>query len=599
MSLVQNFTASTSLPNQIALSWTQPLGFNTANSQIIITRTDSYFPCELFNPVFPTKTTDTIPIPIFTGSTIVGTDPSTVTVSGNVLTDSSASFPTSPMLVGRLLRDTTGAIYQILGNTSTTLTLNAAPSAGIYVVLADFPTTIAPQQNYERDIRTTAAPGTISNLVQLINGALTVVTFVPDALVNLIFQDGSGNKFIVQTNTANTLTFFESSVTPVVGTGMTLLSSSSNNVILPFIDTYQSRAEAASQVGTGLLDDQFYYYTAFTLGIGLNVAQAEFALYETPQSTQSVAISTKNNNMGTVLYNYWPGLFRQQDATGDLQDLMDIFGFQFQELYSLIKTFNLQDSNNVYVNALVALADQTGLPSVGYSIGIDTLRRIAREMLTAWKLKASKEGIALFIRIITTWDITGGTGDINDSISDFLPNIQGLRFFSSSLGLLNTRLTAPNVTSSTNSSGVTTTFSTPFVPGGRFIKTLPGIIIPGFFTFREFVVTVPNVALFIGTTTNFTVSNGTTTISDSTANFGANNSLVGNYILPNESDQNDIFVIISNTSNSVTVSGILNNREAGGTYVIMSPLNANRFIILTKLMPLYRPANTLSSFRFT
>ena len=443
------------------------------------------------------------------------------------------------------------------------------------------------------------APGTISNLVQFIEGNLTVITFNTDELVNLIFKDGAGTKFIVKNNTATTITFFESAITPVVGNGMAMLSSSTNKAVIPYVDTFKVDSEAASKIGTGLLDDTFYYYTAFTKVIGANVAQAEYSVYKSTNSTQSVALSTKNTPFGTMLYNYWPSVFRDLDVTEDLQDLMNVFAFQFRQLHSLISTYRLQNSEKVFVNALVALADQTGLPSVGYSIGIDTMRRIARNMLTAWKLKGSKEGIALFIKILTTWDVTGGTGEIDDSIPDLVPNVSAFRFFAPSLGSTNVRFTQSNVTSSTNGSGMTSINSSAYVPGGRFPKSLPGIIIPGFFTFREFVVNLPNVALYVGGTSSFTTGSGTTTITDTSANYGAVNSLVGNFILPNQGEPNDLYLIISNTTNTVTVKGIVNNRETNGFYAILSPLNANRFIILNKLFPLYIPFSTEAGFNFT
>src|SRR5690606_29157739 len=143
----------------------------------------------------------------------------------------------------------------------------------------------------------------------------------------------------------------------------------------------------------------------------------------------------------------------------------------------------------------------------------------------AWKLKGSKEGIALFIKIITTWDVTNGTADFSSAIQDFLPNISALRFFDPNLDSLNTRITKTD----------------PFVAGGRFAKSLPGIVIPGFFTFREFVITIPNVVLFIGTSESFTVAAGTTTMVDTTQNFGATDSLVGNFLIPNSEEVNDIF----------------------------------------------------------
>ena len=279
----------------------------------------------------------------------------------------------------------------------------------------------------------------------------------------------------------------------------------------------------------------------------------------------------------------WPTLYRELDATGDLEDLMHIFGFQFNGIHSLIETYELQDADNILVSALLPLSEQTGLPSVGYSIGADTLRRIAGNTIACWRLKGSKEGIAVFIRKITTWDVTNGTADFSSAISDFLPNVEALRLFDPNLGILNTRITKTD----------------PFLKGGKFVKTLPGIVIPGFFTFREFVITLPNVALYLGESDLFVVSSETTTMTGSSANFGAIDSLVGNFLLPNTEEINDIFRIISNTATTITVKGTINSRAPGGDYAVLSPLNTSRFIILNKLLPAYIPFGTRAGFLFS
>jgi hypothetical protein len=362
-----------------------------------------------------------------------------------------------------------------------------------------------------------------------------------------------------------------------------MLSSHFNSQPLPYVDSFRTDAEALSRTGTKLLDNRFYYYTVFTIPLAANVAQAEFATVDSGVSTQAFGISAKDRKFGEVLYNFWPSLDREIDATGDLEDLMAVFGNFFNELHALIDTYKLQDPDNVLVTALLPLSEQTGLPSIGYSIGADTLRRVARDMIHAWKLKGCKEGIAEFIRIITTWDVTNGTADFSSAIQDFLPNVQALRFFDSNLGNLNTRLTKTD----------------PFVSGGRFAKTLPGIVIPGFFTFREFVITLPNVALYIGNSQAFSTASGTTTMFDANNNFGAVDSLVGNYLIPNVEEVNDIFQIVANTATSITVRGVINNRIPGGDYAILSPLNTNRFIILNKLLPTYIPFGTRAGFLFT
>lgn len=582
MNIVRNFKTSTSLPNQIQMNWKLPLDYNNSTDEIIVTRTITHFPMELFNPDFPNRATDSRPVEIFRGQTIVGINIGTISVVGNVLTDTGASFPTSPGLEGRVLRDASSMVHRIVSNTSTTITLDSAPANGKYIVLPDFDTDSRIQDNYEIDIRTVTGPGFIQNLVSIQNNAFLIKTFDPDELANLIFKDGAGNKFIVKSNTSDTVFFFESS-TPVVGAGMAMLPTFFNSQALPYIDNFRTDIEAAARTGTKLQDNVFYYYTVFTKPINTNVAQAKYGNFDSGISTQAYALSTKDTNFGTLLYNFWPTLDRELDTTEDLQDLMMIFGFQLNELHSLIDTYNLQDSDKVLVTALLPLSEQTGLPSIGYSIGADTLRRVARDQIGCWKLKGSKEGIALFIREITTWDITNGTGDFSGAIQDFLPNVSALRFFDPNLGNLNTRLTS----------------TSPFVAGGRFAKSLPGIVIPGFFTFREFVVTLPNIALYIGTSQVFTVAGGTTTMTDNTQNFGAVDSLVGNFMLPNTEEINDIFEIVGNTATTITVKGIINNRIPGGNYAILSPLNTNRFVILNKLLPVYIPFGTKPGFLFT
>lgn len=583
MALVRNFKASTSLANQLEVSWLQPLSFSEEDDEIIVTRTITYYPMELFNPDFPTKATDPIPVEIFRGRVIPGNDTVSISVSGNTLTDTAASFPINPPMNGRIFRDSDSKIFRVVSNTPTTVTLDGAPANGKYVILADFPLEERVQQNFENNIQTTAQAGSITNLVELVNGSLSLADFDPDELANLVFKDAANNRYIIKSNTDKVVYFFDNTAIPIVGSGMAIFSKFSGAQPKPYIDNYKSSVEAAARIGTGLQDSQFYYYTGFTLPVGANVAQAEFSLTGSGVSTQSAAISIRNRDWGNKLYHYWPSLFRDMDSNGDLEDLMKVFGYQFGELYSIIETYRLQDTQTVFASAALALAEQTGLPTVNFSIGVDTLRRIAADQLTAWKLKGSKEGIALFIRIITTWDITGGTGDVGSAIIDVLPNVSALRFWDASLGTTNTRLTATD----------------PFVPGGRFVRGLPGVVIPGFFTFREFVITVPSVALYVGNSSSFSSGTNSTTMVDTSANFGANDSLVGNYLLPNQEEINDIFVITGNTGNSITVQGVINNRTIGGHYAVLSPLNASRFIILNKLLPFYIPFGTKQGFMFT
>ncbi len=580
--LVRNFKALTSTSNRVDLTWDLPLDFNDTTDELIVTKTITHFPMELFNTAFPNRATDSRPVEIFRGKSIPGNNPGTISVSGNTLTDTAATFPTSPSLKGRLLRDSSSIVFRILSNTATSVTLDGPPTNGKYVVLPDFSEVTRPQENYEIDIRTSVGSGFIKDLVTIQNNVLTLKRFEPGELANMIFRDGANNRLIIKNNTADTIFFYES-VTPTIGAGMSVLDKFFDGIPLPYIDTFRTEVEAAARTGTKLQDNKFYYYTIFTIPTGVNVAQAEYGNYDSGTPTQAFAISTKDRAFGDILYNLWPSLHRELDATGDLQDLMRVFGFQLNEVHALIDTYRLQDADNILVTALLPLSEQTGLPSVGFSIGADTLRRVAAEMISCWRLKGSKEGIALFIRVITTWDVTNGTADFSDSIIDFLPNVAALRFFDPNLGSLNVRITETD----------------PFVAGGRFAKSLPGIVIPGFFTFREFVVTLPNIALYIGTSEGFSISSGTTTMTDSNNNFGANDSLVGNFLLPNTEEVNDIFEIIGNTATTITVRGVINNRVPGGDYAVLSPLNTNRFIILNRLLPTYIPFGTRAGFLFT
>lgn len=581
MALARNFKASTSLNNTINLNWQQPLGFSV-DEELVVTRTISHFPVELYNEDFPNTPTDSRPVEIFRGTTIVGIDTGTISVSGNTITDSSASFPVNPGLEGRVLRDSNSKVHRIVSNTSDSITLQTEPANGKYVILPDFPETIRIQENYEPDVRTEVGPGFVRNLVVAEGGTFTVKSFIPGELANLIFQDSNGIKFIIKDNDSNTLFLHETLSTPTIGAVTSIPNSFSDSQPLPYIDNFINKAEADLREGTGLLNNQFYYYTVFSIPKDVNVAQASYGSVDSGVSTQDFAIATDSDEFSKYLYDLWPNVDKTLDATGDLEDLMKVFGFQLNEIHALIDTYDLQDADNVLVSALLPLSEQTGLPSVGFAIGADTLRRIARDMIPCWKLKGTKEGIAIFIRKITTWDITNGTADYGGAVVDFLPNVSALRFFDPNLGSLNVRLTETD----------------PVVPGGRFAKSLPGIVIPGFFTFREFVIQLPNVALFIGNSTGFSSGSNTTIMSDSDANFGADDSLVGNFLIPNTEEVNDIFEIVANTNTTITVRGTVNNRSVGGDYAILSPLNANRFIILNRLLPSYVPFGTRAGFRF-
>lgn len=586
MTLARDFKSSSDKANRITLNWKAPIGFNDTTNELILTKSISHFAMELYNTSFPTKATDSRPIEIFRGRTIVGTNTGTISVSSNTITDTSATFPTSPSLKGRYLRDANSQVFLITSNTTTSITVELGTKTltnGKYIVLVDFVTETRVQENYELDIRTTAGVGFIQNLTTIQSGVITLKEFTEDEVANLIFIDGAGTKFLIRSNTSSKITLFESAVTPVIGSGMAILNSFVNSTPSPYLDNFLTIEEADNRTGTGLRDNKYYYYTMFTKPVNTNVAQAKFGLKDSGDSTQDFAISTADKQFGERLFDYWPGIVKQLDDTGDMEDLMQVFGFFFNELHALIDTYKLQDTNNIVVNGLLPLSEQTGLPSVGFSIGIDTLRRIAKDMISCWKLKGSKQGIATFIRKITTWDITNGTGDFSAAVQDTIPNLSAFRFFDVNLGLANTRYT---------------TSSPLYNAGGRFAKGLPGVVIPGFFSFREFVITLTDVALYTGSSTLFVVEQNNTTMTDDTANFGADNSLVGNFLLSNQAEVNDVFEIISNTTTTITVKGIITNRDIGGFYAVLSPLNTNRFIILNKLLPFYIPFKTAAGFIF-
>jgi hypothetical protein len=169
MSLAREFKASSLLPNQTGLNWRVPVDFNNSINELIVTKTITHFPMELYNASFPDRATDVRPIEIFRGKTIVGTNTGTISVLGNTLTDTSATFSLAPFLNGRLLRDANSKIHRIVSNTATTITLETTPTNGKYVVLPDFIEDFRPQENYEFDIRTEAGVGYIKNLFLKMN----------------------------------------------------------------------------------------------------------------------------------------------------------------------------------------------------------------------------------------------------------------------------------------------------------------------------------------------------------------------------------------------------------------------------------------------
>lgn len=316
-----------------------------------------------------------------------------------------------------------------------------------------------------------------------------------------------------------------------------------------------------------------------------SVTNYQFAVFSNPLSTQSFGIHAKDRKFGKLLYDSFPNSFRVTDVTDDLQDLMEVFGHEFNDLYALITTYELQNASIITPSVLQTASQNSGFQLVSDNLGIDTRRRVMRDLIPCYKLKGNREGIAKFIKVITTWDITNGTGDTRGAIIDDTPATVGLRFYSPSLGSLNTRLVD--------------TLNVKSPPAGRFFKGVPGLALPGFFEVKEVIINLPNVALEIGNSTNLSYYQGTSILSDGIADFGQINSLIGCFLIPNEGNPNDFYEITSNTSNTLTVNGTIPNTILGAKYVVLSPLNLARFTTLETDIVNFMPWDTIASFNFT
>lgn len=316
-----------------------------------------------------------------------------------------------------------------------------------------------------------------------------------------------------------------------------------------------------------------------------SVNNAQYAVFSNKLSTQSFGVHADDRQMGKLLYESFPNVFRVLDTTNDLQDLMEVFGHEFNDMYALITKYELQNASIVTPSVLQIASQNAGFDLVAENLGIDTRRRVMRDIISCYKLKGNRDGIAKFIRVLTTWDITNGTGDTRGAIIDDIPSSVGLRFYSPSLGPLNTNLVD------------TLNVQTP--PAGRFVKGVPGLALPGFFDVKEVIIELPNVALEIGASSNLTYFQGNTVINDSTASLGLPNSLVGCFIIPNEGSPNDFYEITANSATTVTVSGTVPFSSLGAKYVILSPLNLARFVALSRSLPKFMPYNTVAVFNFT
>jgi hypothetical protein len=311
----------------------------------------------------------------------------------------------------------------------------------------------------------------------------------------------------------------------------------------------------------------------------------QYSLYSNPVSTQTVALSTQDRQFGNYLYGLFPTYFRVLDSSGDLEDVSKVFGNELNTMFSTVNTFELQNANLIPNLPLRNAAQSKGVRLTSETLGIDTRRRIVRDIQSVFNKKGTRQGIFEAIKVLTTWDITNGTGDVREAIIDDSPDAVGLKFHSSALGGDNTRLVD--------------TLNVQSPPAGRFYKGLPGITLPGFFEFTEIIISLPNVALEIGNSTDLTQLQGQTTISDDSADYGLDNSLVGSFLIPNEGNPNDFYQIVANTDTTITVQGSIPSEFLGAKYVVLSPLNLNRFVALQAAIIQFIPFNTVPVFVFT
>lgn len=320
-----------------------------------------------------------------------------------------------------------------------------------------------------------------------------------------------------------------------------------------------------------------------------SVNMSQFAYFSNALSTQAFAISAADNKIAELLYKWWPSVFKDLDTSGDLEDLMNVFGYKFNEIYSLISTFELQNADLIQPSGLNLAYTQPGLSEMSETLGIDTRRRIMKDMVSCWKLKGSRDGLFKFIKIITTWDVTNGTGDVRKAIVDTTPELSGLRLYSPALGDLNTNIVD------------TTEVQSP--PAGRFVRGIPGFNLEGFFNQVQVQIELPNVALFVGQSTNIAYNMGGTiiqvTVEDTSNNFGMDNSLKGCFLIPIEGNPNDYYEIKSNTSDTVTIDGVIPQGIVGSRYVILSPLNLNRFVALQNTIVEMLSYRAVAVFNFT
>jgi len=328
-----------------------------------------------------------------------------------------------------------------------------------------------------------------------------------------------------------------------------------NSVTKPSAGTYR--------FGRGLEEDQFYYYTAF-VDLGPD-ARCAYGLAGTSVSTQFAGLSLKDRNFGSYLYELLPTIYRSEDKTGDLKDLMEVIGSSLNENLSLTNAYNLSDPHKAYEAVLSAQNNTLGYDFSEYGLGIDTFRRISSDIVTAWRLKGTKDGLAKFIRIITTWHIDNPSAQIIDTIGA-APFIQ--------------TATPPIYGSDL------TIYDTVDGTGGKIFQRLPSTI-PPTAGYRGYLIEVKGVAINRGISTTVTP----TTLTDDRAPFIEK--LKGNFIFPSDTEPSEYFEIFSNTEDTIYIvqpgNKKIMNLNPGQTYFVLSPLEKDRFLRLYKLLNYFGP----------
>lgn len=117
------------------------------------------------------------------------------------------------------------------------------------------------------------------------------------------------------------------------------------------------------------------------------------------------------------------------------------------------------------------------------------------------------------------------------------------------------------------------------VGGNRSLLSL------GDFSPLSVILIIQGVSPYVGRSTGLL----TTTLTDTNANFGAVNSLVGLKLNPNILQAED-FEIVSNTSTTITVSGdLLEVAASGNNYYVINPTDSTKARRLRQVLPDFAP----------